>query len=212
MPGKQLTDLEIGRIDGFRSSGKTINEIACIMQRSRKTISRFMKKWRECSPGKVPSHKKRPGKKSKINEHASRIMKYAFLKSPRKSCKQLKNEHPVVFNNVKVRTMQSHACRRLKFKSRVARKKPLLTQKHIEKRYKFALKTKNWTVDQWRRVIWSDEATFQVCGQLPKKVRRPLYRKGNNYGNPWKRKYLVPTKKFPQKILMWCCMSGTAGK
>ena len=66
MPGKQLTDLEIGRIDGFRSSGKTINEIACIMQRSRKTISRFMKKWRECSPGKGPSHKKRPGKRGEI--------------------------------------------------------------------------------------------------------------------------------------------------
>ena len=63
MPGKPLTAIEIGQIDAYRNCGKNIGEIALIMGRNRRTISRFIKKWRECSPGKTPVHKPRPGEK-----------------------------------------------------------------------------------------------------------------------------------------------------
>ena len=212
MPGKPLTPVEIGQIDAYRNCGKNIGEIALIMGKNRRTISRFIKKWRECSPGKVPVHKERPGKKRLINEHASRVMARAFLKSPRKPCKQLKIEYPELFGDIKVRTLQDHACRRLEFKSRVARKKPLLTPAHIQKRLKFARMTKKWTAAEWRRVLWSDEASFKVCGTLPKKVRRPKWVKGQIKGSPHQRQYLVPTVKFAQKIMVWACMSGNAGR
>ena len=126
MPGKPLTHIEIGQIDAYRNCGKNIGEIALIMGRNRRTISRFINKWRQCSPGKTPEHKPRPGKKRLINEHASRVMSRAFLKSPRKPCKQLKIEYPDIFGDIKVRRLQDHACRRREFRSRVARKKPLL--------------------------------------------------------------------------------------
>ena len=134
MPGKPLSPVEIGQIDAYRNCGKNIGEIALIMGRNRRTISRFIKKWRECNPWKTPVHKHRLGKKRLINEHASRVMARTFLKSPRKPCKQLKIEYPELFGDIKVRRLQDHACRRLQFKSRVARKMPLLTAKHIQKR------------------------------------------------------------------------------
>ena len=74
MPGKPLTKVEIGQIDAYRNCGKNINEIALIMGRNRRTISRFIKKWGQCSPGETPDHKPGPGKKRLINEHASRII------------------------------------------------------------------------------------------------------------------------------------------
>ena len=43
MPGKPLTDVEIGQIEAYRNCGKGPNEIARILKRSRKTVSRFMK-------------------------------------------------------------------------------------------------------------------------------------------------------------------------
>ena len=102
MPGKPLTDVEIGQIEAYRNCGKGVNEIARILKRNRKTVSCFIKKWDKCGPGETPAHKKRPGRNPKINDHASRIMKRAFLKSPRKSCKELKIEHSAIFQDVKL--------------------------------------------------------------------------------------------------------------
>ena len=212
MPGKPLTPVEIGKIDAYRASGKSIQEISVIMNRNRKTISRFVSKWRQCSPSKTPSHKPRLGRKPKIGKHASRVMKFAFLKSPRKSCRQLKSENPQIFEGVSVRTLQDHACRKLKFRSRVAKKKPLLTKKNIEKRYKFAMKTKSWTVDQWRSVMWSDESSFKVSDRLPQKVRRPPHSKGKLYGSPYLFKYTMATVKMAQKLMIWGSMTGNAGR
>ena len=191
MPGKQLSDIEIGKIDAYRASGKSIMEISVILGRSRKTISRFMAKWRQCGPGQTPTHKVRYGRKRKINEKTERLMKKVFIRSPRKSIKRLKSEYPNLFHGIAVRTIRDHACRRLNFKSRVARKKPLLTKKHMEQRLQFAQLTKDWTVEQWRKVIWSDEAYFKVCGQLPQKVRRPQHRKDQIHTSPYQFKYLV---------------------
>jgi transposase len=43
-------------------------------------------------------------------------------------------------------------------------KKPLLTVKHKKARYDFAKKYENWTVEDWKRVIWSDETKINRMG------------------------------------------------
>ena len=43
-------------------------------------------------------------------------------------------------------------------------KKPLLNAKHMEERYKFALAHKDWTKEDWRRVVWSDETKINRFG------------------------------------------------
>ena len=65
MPGKQLSAVEIGQINGYKNCGKSAKEIGRIMGRSAKTISRFMKKWEACGPGESPCHKKKLGGKGK---------------------------------------------------------------------------------------------------------------------------------------------------
>jgi transposase len=46
--------------------------------------------------------------------------------------------------------------------SRIDRKKPFLSQVYKEKRLAFAKSHVNWTVQQWKNVIWTDEATFEI--------------------------------------------------
>ena len=43
-------------------------------------------------------------------------------------------------------------------------KKPLLTPVHRMKRLKFAKDHINWTVEQWRQVMWSDETKINLIG------------------------------------------------
>jgi transposase len=47
-----------------------------------------------------------------------------------------------------------------KLRSRVARPKPLVSEKNIEGRLRWCLDHKDWTVNDFKKVIWSDESTF----------------------------------------------------
>ena len=44
------------------------------------------------------------------------------------------------------------------------KKKPLLTIQHRQRRLAFALAHQNWTIEDWKRVIWSDETKINRIG------------------------------------------------
>ncbi len=50
------------------------------------------------------------------------------------------------------------------FKAVVKKKKPKLTAQHRKERLKFAQAHFDWTVDDWKRVIWSDETKINRFG------------------------------------------------
>ncbi|CAB5377066.1 unnamed protein product [Rhizophagus irregularis] len=49
-------------------------------------------------------------------------------------------------------------------KSMIKVKKPLLLPRHKKARYEFAKKYKHWSIDDWKKVVWSDESKFNVFG------------------------------------------------
>jgi transposase len=65
---------------------------------------------------------------------------------------------PVSSNTVR-RVLKKHS-----FKAVVKKKKPLLGVRHMKKRLAFAEKYKEWTVEDWKRVIWSDETKINRFG------------------------------------------------
>ena len=46
----------------------------------------------------------------------------------------------------------------------VAAKKPLLRKANKVKRLQWACKHANWTISQWKTVVWSDESKFELFG------------------------------------------------
>ena len=46
----------------------------------------------------------------------------------------------------------------------VVKKKPLLSKRHMKERLDFAFTHQYWTLDDWRRVIWSDETKINCLG------------------------------------------------
>lgn len=46
--------------------------------------------------------------------------------------------------------------------------KPYLSEVYRKKRVVCADKQKNWTVEEWKKVLWSDESNIQVCGLFDK--------------------------------------------
>jgi len=52
----------------------------------------------------------------------------------------------------------------------VKKKKPLLSARHRKARLAFAQKYREWTVEDWKRVIWSDEMKINRFGVRWKRV------------------------------------------
>ncbi|KAI0221161.1 hypothetical protein LSAT2_027440 [Lamellibrachia satsuma] len=55
----------------------------------------------------------------------------------------------------------------------VAAKKPLLQPQTVKARLWYTRQYKDWTVEQWNNVLWSDESSFQLlCGAKQAFVKR----------------------------------------
>lgn len=80
----------------------------------------------------------------------------------------------------------------LRFK---ARKKPFLTQKHNDARLRWAREHVGWELEDWMRVIWTDEATFEtgLNSRTCYVTRRP--------GTAMESRYLKPTFKSERTTL-----------
>ena len=68
------------------------------------------------------------------------------------------------------------------------------------KRHKWGLKYKNWTKEDWRRVIFSDETHMFVQGHRSQHVRRSQNEKIRN-------SHIDQRVKHPQKKMFWGCFS-----
>lgn len=56
--------------------------------------------------------------------------------------------------------------------SHPAVKKPLISRRNAEIRKQWCKERRIWTIDQWKRIVWSDESTFQLIPNSRRTVRR----------------------------------------
>jgi transposase len=90
---------------------------------------------------------------------------------------------------------------KLKVYGRIGAKKPFVNAANRMKRLSWAKKRKNW-IDEWEKIIWSDESRFVVFGGDGKRyVWRTIYEKYNP-------NCLIPTFKSGQEsVMIWGCFT-----
>lgn len=95
------------------------------------------------------------------------------------------------------------ALKRNGLQSRVRRKKPLLRVRHRQRRLAFARKYKDWPVEKWERVVWSDENKFNVSGS---DGRQYCWKKR---GESIQDHHIAPTVKHGGgSVIVWGCMAS----
>ena len=82
--------------------------------------------------------------------------------------------HPELLRDVFIHCIQDTLHWDLKYQNYHSCKKPLLNDRQKQKRKEFACVYKDWDLEQWRKVLWTDEATFQVTGKQVTRVYRRL--------------------------------------
>jgi hypothetical protein len=74
------------------------------------------------------------------------------------------------------------------------------------KRLKVAKAYRHWTSEDWSKVMYSDESMFKCLRSIRGKVRRS--RESSRFDSP----YTVKTFKYPDRVTVWGCFSGTLGR
>ncbi|KAG1452589.1 hypothetical protein G6F46_005487 [Rhizopus delemar] len=108
-----------------------------------------------------PLPHKQTGRPLKINERTERHLNRVIREDPFASYKEINMELAKLDIFVCIETLRSYVDR-LDFKSYRAAHKPRLTARHRKSRLRWVKEHLNWTEDQRRSVVWSDETRF--CG------------------------------------------------
>jgi hypothetical protein len=63
-------------------------------------------------------------------------------------------------SNVSTRTWELQV---MGFHGQAAAHKPKITMRNAKRRLKWCKACRHWTLEQWKRVLWSDESLFTIC-------------------------------------------------
>lgn len=97
------------------------------------------------------------------------------------------------------------ALRRAGFGRYVALKKPFISEENRQKRLQFAYAHRDWTPEQWSRILWSDETWVTAAIHRKVWVTRT---KGESLDTTC----IVDREQRPIGWLFWGCFSGQAGQ
>ncbi|MPC84176.1 hypothetical protein E2C01_078904 [Portunus trituberculatus] len=133
-------------------------------------MSVLVRKWRSEGCKNVPLHKHGGGPAKKVSDNTLSVIKWELNKNPSITAKQLKEQNPLLLKNVSIRTIQRNIQKKLDYRKLRAHKKTFVTEKQRKMRFAFARSHKDWDLMEWRKELWTDEATFSIkelkCGVL----------------------------------------------
>lgn len=79
-------------------------------------------------------------------------------------------------------------------------KKPFVSAVNRRKRVEFARRHRDWTIEEWEKVLWSDESPYSISCQ----TRQYVWRTPQDKYSP---RCLQGTVKHQKKIMVWGCFS-----
>jgi hypothetical protein len=195
-PGKHLSDVDIGKILGLAKAAMPQRKIAALMKCSKNAIQNILAKYLfETFQRRNP----RREYQRKTSEREDRYILRALNQNYDRPLRDITNELPVNISERTLRRRRSEAG----LGSYIAASKPGLTRENVAKRLAWAEKYKDWTIEDWKKVIWSDESSIWI-GVNPRRqwVIRPP-------GERLNRKYVKKTFKGARvKVMVWGCFTG----
>ncbi|KAI4898264.1 hypothetical protein NFI96_008433 [Prochilodus magdalenae] len=138
------------------------------------TIYRIIKNFKE--RGSIVA-KKAPGRPRKTSKRQDHLLKVFQLRDRATSSAELAQEWQQAGVSASARTVRRRLLEQ-GLVSRRAAKKPLLSRKNIRDRLIFCKRYREWTAEDWGKVIFSDESPFRLFGTSGKQLVRRRRAKG----------------------------------
>ena len=190
---KDISPTKVAQIVVLHEQGWTQRAIASKFNISQVTVQQRLKIYEKTGEFKA--------KKRKTTTVTDRLIHRKVRSNPTISSSHLVSQLPT---NVKIsaRTIRRRLQNDFNLSAYRPALKPKLSKKNVSDRLKFARKYVHWSVDQWRKVLFSDESLIKQFYSFSTHVRRP----------PWERynpRYTLPRVKNSPQVMVWGSLSGT---
>jgi len=155
---RKLSQQQINNTIAQLDAHQSVRQISASLGISTASISRIKKQHRPAIPSSAGG---RPKKLSQRDvQHAVRLLTSGEKETANEVSKDLRNINK---ENVSAKTVR-RALKSVGLKPAVKKKKALLTARHKRARLEWAEAHKDWTVEDWKRVVWSDETKINRLG------------------------------------------------
>ena len=145
--------------------------------------------------------RKRSGKALKTSSRDDHIIKKIAVRSPLSSSKKICKKLLRAGVNISRSTVSRRLNMIFGLKACKPARKPRLTSLMKKKRLCFSKAHRNWTSEDWGKVLSSDESSVQQFSVRVQHVWRPS-------GERYYERYTVPTVKHPPSQMVWGAMSA----
>ncbi|CAJ0954523.1 unnamed protein product [Ranitomeya imitator] len=186
---KQLIKEKLVAIITLRNDGQSVRKIGKALKVSPSAVAKTIKCYKE-----TRSHEDRPRKgRPRVNSASEdKFIRVTSLKNRRLTAAQIRDQVNVTQSSSSRHISTTTVKRRLcaaGLHGKIAARKPQLRTGNNQKRLVWAKEHKEWTIDQWKSVLWSDESKFEIFGSNHHVFVR--HRKGERMDSTC----LVPTMK-----------------
>ena len=180
-------------------AGLSIRQISQEMKVAKSTVGDILKRKQDTGESST-LRQGRCGRKRKTTPRDDTVIIRESIKNPKKTSADLQRDLSTSGVNISSSTVR----RRLLEVGRFARKplkKQLLTSVMKRKRLQWARRYSQWTADDWKKEVFSDESHFEVHGYRSKFVRR-------SKGEPLRPGIIQQAPKHPPKKMFWGSFSA----
>ena len=191
------TPTKVAKIFTLREEGLSERKIAKRLPLSQKTVNRVL----NCpEKRKDPYYKKpKPGATSKLTDQEKRLVVRNVRSGKAHDAVDVHNHF---YRHVSPSTIW-RILRNTDLNAWVMRKKPFLHPDQIAKHLAWAIDHQNWTPDDWRKVVFSDESKFKIWGS---DGRKWCWRRVGEAFDP---RFVKPTVKHGGgRIMVWGCVTS----
>jgi len=193
---KKLTVAEKGIIIGHHKDGLSYKKIAELEDVSRSTVEAVVQEYKKTG---TVSTKIGCGRKRLLDAKQVRDIKLQIKRNRNISIPEI--QKVLDLEHVSSSTISRAIHGDKEFTSYWTAVKPLLSKANVKKRLQWAKEHKDWTVEQWNSVLWSDESPFDLVS----KGKRRVWRRHNERYSP---NLTKKTVKHSARINVWGCFCG----
>uniref|UniRef100_A0A3P8TY65 Transposase Tc1-like domain-containing protein n=1 Tax=Amphiprion percula TaxID=161767 RepID=A0A3P8TY65_AMPPE len=198
MRSKELPKELRGRIVARHRSGQGYKRISAALKVPKSTVASIILKWKKFGTTRTLP---RPGRPAKLSNRGRRALVREVKKNPKITVAELQRCSREMGESSTKSTITA-ALHQSGLYGRVARRKPLLSARHMKARIQFANKHMKDSQTMRNKILWSDETKIELFGVNSKRYvwRKP--RTAHHLPNT------IPTVKRGGSIMLWGCFSA----